>query len=136
MQPTTSALEDRYGVRKSARSGAQGPSKLAFGIALAVMLALTLWVAYTFISGNPIKVATVGYEHIGERSIDVSFSITAPPGRALECGVEAFNQNRGQVGFTAVEIPARTERITVHKVRVNTQQAAVSGAVKSCQFAK
>lgn len=129
-----SHLNERYGVRNPASQ--KRAQRIAFIAALAVFFAATLWVAWAFISGNQIKANTVKYQHLGPSQIAVEFSVTMPPGTSAKCGVEAFNKNRGQVGFTVVDIPASNERITVHRATVTTQQPAVSGAVKTCEISQ
>ncbi len=134
MSTTRSRLDERYGVSKSASKSRA--AKVGLWILAIGFVATVLWVAWVFIAGNQIKANTLRYEHVSDSQISVDFSVTMPPGTAATCGIEAFNDNRGQVGFTVVDIPAQKERVTSHRVVVTTQQKAVSGAVKTCEKAE
>lgn len=133
MSSPQSRLDDRYGVSNSASR--EHLRKIALAVISALFVATVLWVAWVFVAGNQIKANTVGYHHLSPSRIAVDFSVTMAPGTAATCSVEAFNQNRGQVGFIEVEIAPQTERITTHRAVITTQQAAVSGAVKKCRAA-
>lgn len=133
MSSPRSRLDDRYGVSNSASR--ERLRKIAIAVLSAVFVATVLWVAWVFISGNQVKASTVGYHHLSPSQIAVDFSVTMAPGTAATCSVEAYNQNRGQVGFIEVDIAPQTERITTHRAVITTQQAAVSGAVKRCSAA-
>lgn len=132
MTSTKSNLEARYGVSKSPRS--RTLKRVGVAALATAFLATVFWVAWVFITGDSIKSATLGYEHVDSQSMNVRFSVNVAPGTAVTCGVEAFNANRGQVGFAVVVLPPQKERVTTHTATVITQGKAVSGAVKTCEI--
>lgn len=126
-------LNDRYGVSNS--PSRRRWARLAIAAVATVFLAVVLWVAWVFVTGDPVKANTLGYHHVSDTEVRVDFSVTMTPGTEARCGVEALNENRGQVGFTVAHIGPQTEYITTHSIVVTTQQDAVAGAVKTCEVA-
>ncbi|CAM3923484.1 DUF4307 domain-containing protein [Helcobacillus massiliensis] len=123
-------LAERYGTSRSA--GRTLAARIGIGILALVFLATVIWVGLVVSSSSPVKVTTTGYTHVSDTQMRVSFELNTKPGTAVRCSVEALNGNRGQVGFTSVEVPQQSERVSHHSVVVTTQQPAVSGVVKSC----
>lgn len=119
-------LDDRYGRRP--RRGLGRLVAVVFGV---VLVAGTVFVGVRF-ADQPVRAETVSYEHLDDARIALTFRITARPGTAVSCTVEALDATRGQVGFTEVDVPAHTAAQSLESVEIATQGPAVSAQVVGC----
>lgn len=125
--PARPDLEARYGGPLISRRATH--VLLGIGAAVAIAVLAMVGLRYTV---DPIRAETVAYDHLDAQRIAISFQLTAPPGTAVRCGLEALNEGRAQVGFLEVDVPAQSERQSIHRVEVATQGDAVSGQVLEC----
>lgn len=119
-------LDDRYGRRP--RRGLGRLAAVVFGV---VLVAGTVVVGVRF-ADQPVRAETVSYEHLDDARIELTFRITARPGTAVACTVEALDATRGQVGFTEVDVPAHETAQNLATVEIATQGPAVSAQVVGC----
>ena len=125
---TTALLDDRYG---RARPHGRFAGWAVIGV---LALALLVYVAWSTIaqSANSVDVDTTGYEHVDERTVAIDFQVTADPGTAFVCALEAQDEEHGVVGWRVVEFagsPERTQRLTE---QIPTTAPATTGFVTSC----
>jgi hypothetical protein len=73
-----------------------------------------------------------GYEIVDERTVVVSFQITAPVGRTVACALEAQDVEHGVVGWRIVEIEASDQHARAFRESVPTTALATTGLVNSC----
>jgi hypothetical protein len=74
----------------------------------------------------------LGYAHVTDHSIAVSYDVHRPTDRDVSCVVRALDTHHGTVGAVTVTIPAGGPA-SVHRVTlVQTTTKAVTGEVKSC----
>lgn len=122
-------LDARYGRRRDPRRG-----RLVAIIAGTLLVAATVFVGLRF-ADQPVRADTISYEHADAGAITLTFQVTARPGTAVTCGVQALNATRGQVGFTEIDIPAQGAAQSLHTVEIATQGEAVSAEVVDCERA-
>lgn len=84
---------------------------------------------------QPVRSDTISYAHRDAGRISLTFRVTARPGTAVTCGVQALDARRGQVGFTEVAVPASDQAQSLRTVEIATQGAAVSAQVVDCRKA-
>ena len=122
-------LDARYGRRPDG-----GRGRIVAIIAGTSLVAATVFVGLRF-ADQPVRADTVSYEHADAGAISLTFQVTARPGTAVSCGVQALNSTRGQVGFAQVDIPAQGAAQSLHTVEIATQGEAVSAEVVDCERA-
>lgn len=123
-------LSERYGVKNSRATRRLKIISLSF-LSL-VFLSLVLWVGYVFAFNQQITTNTIGYDHLSDSKIRITFSVNMPPGTEANCSLIALNENRGQAGVVEYHIPAQTEQLTFHQVEIEVQQKAVGANVGQC----
>jgi hypothetical protein len=99
-----------------------------------VFLAVLTFVGVRF-ADQPVTAKTVGYDHVDDDTITVTFQLTRRPGQEVACTVQALNEGRAQVGFREVEVPGGAQRQLMQSVDIDTQGRAVSAEVISCEAA-
>jgi len=122
-------LADRYG-----RGGAGGGRRAAWILGGALAAAAVGYIAWVTVSGalGQVDYDTTGYEHVDDRTVAVSFQVTARPDTPIACVLEAQDVEHGVVGWRVVEYaadPAHTRRFTE---TVPTTAPATTGFVTSC----
>ncbi|MBK0331167.1 DUF4307 domain-containing protein [Brachybacterium sp. MASK1Z-5] len=127
---STDPLASRYGGPLVPRRTA----RVLFVIGAVVFLAVLAFVGYRF-ADQPVTAKDVGYDHVDDDTISLTFQLTRSPSVDATCTVQALNAGRAQVGFREVEIPGGPERQVVRTVDIDTQGEAVSAEVISCQKA-
>ncbi|GGH38432.1 DUF4307 domain-containing protein [Microbacterium album] len=126
---TQAQLDDRYG--RTARPRAV----LAFWIAVAlVAIGGTVWLGWSTVSRtlHAVGVDDLGYTVRDEHTVEVSFQLSAPPGRDIACALEALDAEFGVVGWRIVEYGADGRHARSHTETIPTVAQATTGLVNSC----
>lgn len=121
-------LEERYGRRRSPGR------RWVIATAAAVALALVGWFGWMTVSAALATVTadTTGFDVIDERSVQVSFQITAPTGSEVACIIEAQDEQHGVVGWRVLMIPGSTQHTRAFTESVPTTALATTGLINSC----
>jgi hypothetical protein len=125
---TQDMLDERYGRRRS-----RGSTWLVGTFAVAAAAALGA-LAWTIVGAtlDDVGLDNTGYEIVDERTVVVSFQITAPVGRTVACALEAQDVEHGVVGWRIVEIEASDQHARAFRESVPTTALATTGLVNSC----
>ena len=124
---TQQMLDERYG-RTSGRRRWGLWLAIALGAVAAVLLA---WMTIAS-SAEAADADTTGFQLVDERTVEVSFQFTAPPGRSVACAVEAQDEDHGTVGWKVVEFEASEAHGRAFRATIPTTAAAATGFVNSC----
>lgn len=122
-------LDERYGRRRAARS-----RRITLIAVIAVAAVLVGWFGwYTLTdSSNSIEAEATGFRIPDQHSVSVTFQVTAPPGSALACIIEADDEEHGIVGWKVVEYPSSPDHHRAFTETVPTVALAVTGLVNTC----
>lgn len=104
----------------------------AIGVALGVAFAIWWGISST---SNGISYQTIGYTHVDDRTMDVTYDVNRSPGQSVTCLVQALDARFGAVGSTQVVLPATPKGSAVdvrQTTRLRTTAPAVAGLVKVC----
>ncbi|SDH04143.1 DUF4307 domain-containing protein [Microbacterium pygmaeum] len=125
---TPDMLDERYGRTRSPRR------RWTLGIIIAVAAVLVALYAWMTVSGalDDVHVDTTGFEVTDERTVMLSFQITAPTGRSVACVLEAQDEEHGVVGWKVLEIPASAVHAQAFRESIPTVSAATTGLVNAC----
>jgi len=126
-----SRLDARYGrtpMSKRARITAWSAS---LGGLLVLVLAWVLW-ANPFNVGDSVEAKDLGHTLVANGDVRVQFQLTAQPGRASACSIQAMDINFTVVGWRVVEYPASNDFVRTMTADVRTVKPAVSGLVAAC----
>ncbi len=124
---TQQMLDERYG-----RGSARRPWGLWLAIALGAVAAVLLAWMTVASSAEAVDADTTGFRLVDERSVEVSFQFTAPPGRSVACAIEAQDEDHGTVGWKVVEFEASETHGAAFRETIPTTAAAATGFVNSC----
>lgn len=107
---------------------------MAVALALIITIVLTLWVVWVALTPASASVQgdDIGHQIVDDRTVDVSFRVSKPHGRAVACAVEAQDEAHGAIGWRVVEIPASDPDSVGRTVRVTTTAKPVTGLLYSC----
>ena len=97
-------------------------------------IAIAVWFGLSATVGQP-RWQTFGYHVVDDRTVDVTFDVTRPDGRAMVCTVEALDENFASVGSVEVDVPPSPTDTSRIDATVRTTTRAVTGNVKTCTFA-
>ncbi|AND16964.1 DUF4307 domain-containing protein [Rathayibacter tritici] len=124
-------LATRYGRTSRTRLGNRW---LFGGVALAFVAVFAAWVIWAGLDGarGQVDVQDTAHEVVDDRTVTVSFDLTAPVEREVACAVQALNEQSAVVGWLVVEYPASTERFRSHTETVRTTELANTGLISSC----
>lgn len=125
---TEEMLDERYGRRRS-------PARrwlIGAGILIAVTAVVLFGWSTVQGSLNAIDSDTTSFEVADEHSITLGFQITAPPGAAVACALEAQDEEHGVVGWRVVELPASDLHARAFREVIPTTALATTGFVNSC----
>jgi hypothetical protein len=93
--------------------------------------ALAIWWGLASTLGQ-VTWTDLGYAHVTDRIISVTYDVHRPTDRDVSCVVRALDNHHGTVGAVTVTIPAGGEA-SVHRVTVvKTTTKAVTGEVQTC----
>jgi hypothetical protein len=125
---TQDMLDERYGRTSTPRR------RWTIGIVVAVAAVLVGLFAWMTVASTleDVDVDTTGFDVEDQRTVVLSFQITAPPGRSVACALEAQDEDHGIVGWRVVEYPASELTSRAFRERIPTTAAATTGLVNDC----
>ncbi|SMH34130.1 protein of unknown function [Rathayibacter oskolensis] len=124
-------LASRYGRTRRTR---QANRWLFGGVAVAFVAVFAAWVVWAGLDGarDGVDVQDTAHVVVDDRTVEVSFDLTAPTGTEVACAVQALNEQSAVVGWLVVEYPASTERFRSSTETVRTTELATTGLISSC----
>lgn len=125
---TPEMLDERYGRRRSPAR------RWLIGGAVALAVGVVGLFGWFTVQGSldSVDSDTTSFEVADEHSVTLGFQITAPPGAAVACAIEAQDQEHGVVGWRVVELPASELHARAFRERIPTTALATTGFVNSC----
>lgn len=123
-------LAQRYGKGRQRLSRKTKVVLASSGVLLLVLLAAII----TAISYNPLSYKDLSFSVQSAQSVEVEFEVTAPPGSAVKCAIQALNNQFGVVGYKVFFLEPSPEPVNRYSVRLNTTELAVTGLVDSCEL--
>ena len=80
-----------------------------------------------------VEVTDTGHQLMNDqRSVEVSWNLSVPPGNDTACIVQALNEDFTVVGWKVIEVPASTEHIRSLTETVRVAQTANTGLISRC----
>ena len=125
---TQDMLDERYGRRRSPAR------RWLIGGAAVLGVALVAAFGWFTVQGSldAVDVDTTSFAIVDEHAVELGFQITAPPGRAVACAIEAQDEDHGVVGWRVVEIEASDTHARAFRELIPTTAEATTGFVNSC----
>jgi len=125
---TPDMLDERYGRGRSPwRRGAA-----IAGMSIAVIAVVLFGWMIVSNSLDAVNADTTGFEVVDAHSVEVTFQVSAPVGRAIACAVEAQDEEHGVVGWRVIELPASEAPVRAVREHLPTVALATTGLVDSC----
>lgn len=125
------SLADRYGTSKSATRGRRIALWVLAGVATVAVVAWAVW-ANPFNIGPSAEGQDLGHVVVDASTVEVDFAVTATPGHAFACSVEALNTAFAVVGWKVFVYPASETRTQRFEESVKTTELATTGFVSKC----
>lgn len=130
--PPDSVLDERYGRTRTHRTRDR---MLLIGGAVAFAIVLVAWVVWAGLDGQKpqIEVTDTGHRLMNEdRAVEVTWTLSVPPGNETACAVQAFNEDFTVVGWKIVEVPASDRHLRSLTETVRVAQEANTGLIYGC----
>lgn len=126
-----SVLDERYGRSPRTRTRER---RLAWIVGGAFALVLVAWVTWAALDAAApgIDVRNTAHSVVDERTVSVTFQLSAAPETTTYCAVQALNERFAVVGWKVVEIPASAERTRTFTQNVTTVEPASTGLIYRC----
>jgi len=131
-EPETDALAARYGRTRNRR---RRDRLLLIGGAIAFAIVLVAWVVWAGLDGSKpsVEATDTGHRLLNEeRAVEVSWTLSVPPGNETACIVQAFDEDFTVVGWRVVEIPASEQHLRTFTERVRVAREANTGLISHC----
>ena len=128
----TDALAARYGRTRTSRTRDR---LLLIGAAVAFAVVLIAWVVWAGLDGQKPSVEATDTSHLlmnEERAVEVSWTLSVPPGNETACIVQAFDEDFTVVGWRVVEIPASERHLRSFTETVRVAREANTGLISRC----
>jgi hypothetical protein len=121
-------LDERYGRRRSPAR------RWLIAVGLVVVLGVIALFGWWTVQGSlqAVDSDTTSFDVADDHSVTLGFQITAPPGSAVACAIEAQDEDHGVVGWRVVEIPASDLHARAFREVIPTTALATTGFVNSC----
>lgn len=126
---TAQMLDDRYG-RRGARRGTRFWTIVA-AVGVTAAVAVAAWFSFSA-SATTAEASTTGFELVDERTVTVSFQVSAPAGSSVACILEAQDEEHGVVGWKVVEYAASDDHSQAFRESIPVTAAATTGFVNNC----
>jgi len=126
-----SVLDERYG--RSPRDRRRG-RRLAWIVGGAFAVVFLAWVVWAGLdaAGPGIDVRNTAHSVVDERTVSVTFELSAQAGTTTYCAVQALNDTFAVVGWKVVEIPASEQRTRTFTQTLTTVEPASTGLIYRC----
>ena len=131
-EPETDALAARYGRSRTHRTRDRW---LIIGAAIAFAVVLVAWVVWAGLDGQKpsVEATDTGHRLMNEqRAVEVTWTLSVPPGNETACIVQAFDDNFTVVGWRVVEIPASDTHLRSFTETVRVAREANTGLISRC----
>lgn len=128
---TRIALAQRYGRNPRNRRR----DLIALVATLGVLAALVIgWAVWSGVGGvhSQVQTADQGSQVVGDRVLQVRWTLTAPIDRSAACTVKAVADDLTVVGWQVVHIPPAAQTTRTFTVRVRLARPATSGLIDTC----
>lgn len=128
----TDALAARYGRTRTHRTRDR---LLLIGGAIAFAIVLIAWVVWAGLDGQrpSVEATDTGHRLLNEqRAVEVTWTLSVPPGNETACIVQAFDDNFTIVGWRVVEIPASDTHLRSFTETVRVAREANTGLISRC----
>jgi len=128
----TDELAARYGRTSTRRTRDR---ILVIGAAIAFAIVLVAWVVWAGLDGRKpsVEATDTGHRLMNEeRAVEVSWTLSVPPGNETVCVVQALDEDFTVVGWRVVEIPASEQHLRTFTESVRVAREANTGLISSC----
>jgi len=128
----TDALAALYGRTRTHRTRDR---LLLIGGAIAFAIVLIAWVVWAGLDGQKpsVEATDTGHRLMNEqRAVEVTWTLSVPPGNETACIVQAFDDNFTVVGWRVVEIPASDTHLRSFTETVRVAREANTGLISRC----
>jgi hypothetical protein len=128
----TEALAARYGRTNAHRARDR---LLLVGGAVAFAVVLVAWVVWAGLDGQKPTVEATDTGHVlmnEQRAVEVTWTLSVPPGNETACIVQAFDEDFTVVGWRVVEIPASDRHLRSLTETVRVAREANTGLISRC----
>lgn len=128
----TEALAARYGRTPTRRTRDR---LLLIGAAIAFAVVLIAWVVWAGLDGQKpsVEATDTGHRLLNEqRAVEVTWTLSVPPGNETACIVQAFDEDFTIVGWRVVEIPASDQHLRSFTETVRVAREANTGLISRC----
>jgi hypothetical protein len=128
----TEALAARYGRTRTRRTRDR---LLLIGGAIAFAVVLIAWIVWAGLDGQKpsVEATDTGHRLLNEqRAVEVTWTLSVPPGNETACIVQAFDEDFTIVGWRVVEIPASDQHLRSFTETVRVAREANTGLISRC----
>ncbi len=129
------ALDARYGRTRARRTRDR---LLLVGGAVVVAIVLVAWVVWAGLDGRrpTVEATDTGHRLMNEqRAVEVSWTLSVPPGNDTACIVQALDEDFTVVGWRVIEIPASDRHLREFTEVVRVAREANTGLISRCWLA-
>jgi len=127
----STALDARYGRSTGKR---RRDRWIAISVAVFVAVVVGAWVIWAGLdlSSGGLDSTDIGHKILNDRSVQVSYQVSMPPGSTASCALEVENEAHAIVGWKIVDIPASTTTTRAFTDVVRSSELGVTGLIYRC----
>ena len=127
----STALDARYGRSTGKR---RRDRWIAISVAAFVAVVVGAWVIWAGLdlSSGGLDSTDIGHKILNDRSVQVSYQVSMPPGSTASCALEVENEAHAIVAWKIVDIPASTTTTRAFTDVVRSSELGVTGLIYRC----
>jgi hypothetical protein len=124
-------LRERYGHTRRSKIRDKW---LIGSIAAAFVMVFGAWVLWVGLDGTTpaVDAHDIGHTIIDDRTVEVVYDISLPPGENAACALQALNENFSIVGWKIVQIPASVQRVQSFTSTIRTIEPSNTALIYRC----
>jgi len=123
--------QDRYGGGSRRRRR----DRLTVIIAGSALAAAGLgWGVWALSTGavSTVSASDAGYQILDDTTVTVKYTLSAPPGQAVRCALQALSTSKSTIGWRVVDVPPSDQPVRTLSDTVRTVYRPTTGLVWGC----
>ena len=101
-------------------------------IVVILFVGVLAWIAVT-VNSNSVATRLIGWTIVGPDRVDITYQVQPDPSSTIECVLRAQDENRIDVGYATVDVPAQpADEVVIETFKLRTLAPAYTAELLGC----